>query len=130
MSMRNKAMILVAVFCLCGLACAQTAEELVSKNIQAKGGMEKIKAIRTVRSSGKLTGTDGFNAAVGQENMRPNLVRETFALQGMIAVQAYDGSTGWQIQPFGGRKDAQFMGEDDRKNLPYRFLSLLGMRRR
>jgi len=54
---------------------------------------------------------------VGQENQRPNLVRETFSLQGMTAVQAYDGSAGWQIQPFGGRKDPQLMGEDDLRDL-------------
>ena len=49
--------------------------------------------------------------------MRPNLVRETFSLQGMTQVQAYDGSTGWQIQPFGGRKDPELMGEDDMRDL-------------
>jgi hypothetical protein len=35
----------------------------------------------------------------------------------MTAVQAYDGSTGWQIQPFGGKKDPQLMGEDDLRDL-------------
>jgi hypothetical protein len=49
--------------------------------------------------------------------MRPNLLRETFSLQGMTAVQAYDGSTAWQIQPFGGHKDPQLMGEDDVRDL-------------
>ena len=92
---------------------AQTADELVQKNLAAKGGVEKIKAIHSIRSSGRLSGPGGFNALVGQENMRPNLVRETFSLQGMTAVQAYDGTTAWQIQPFGGKKDPQLMGEDD-----------------
>jgi len=49
--------------------------------------------------------------------MRPNLVRETLTLQGMTIVQAYDGSTGWQIQPFGGRKDPELTGEDDLRDL-------------
>jgi hypothetical protein len=44
-------------------------------------------------------------------------VRETFSLQGMTAVTAYDGATGWQIQPFGGKKDPELMGEDDLKDL-------------
>ena len=35
----------------------------------------------------------------------------------MTPVQAYDGSTGWQVQPFGGRKDPQLMGEDDLRDL-------------
>ncbi|PYX46006.1 MAG: hypothetical protein DMG79_17790 [Acidobacteria bacterium] len=35
----------------------------------------------------------------------------------MTSVSAYDGTTGWQIQPFGGHKDPELMGEDDLKDL-------------
>ncbi len=87
--MRHAVIMLVAVSCLSVFARAQTAEELVNKNIQAKGGIDKIKAIKSVRITGKLNGGGGFTAAVTQENVRPDLVRETFSLQGMTAVQAY-----------------------------------------
>ena len=97
-------------------AFAETAEELVAKNIQAKGGLEKLKAIQSVRMSGTQD-NDGFKAAVVQENKRPNLVRETFALQGMTSIQAYDGASGWQVRPFGGRKDPELMGEEDLRSL-------------
>jgi hypothetical protein len=50
--------------------------------------------------------------AAGQENARPNLVRETLSQQGMTQVDAYDGTTGWQVQPFRGNKDPILMGED------------------
>lgn len=115
--MRHAVIVLAAVSCLSVFAYGQSAEELVNKNIQAKGGIEKIKAIKSIRITGKLNGGGGFTAATGQENQRPNLVRETFSLQGMTAVTAYDGTTGWQIQPFGGHKDPEFMGEDDLKDL-------------
>lgn len=115
--MRHAVIVLAAVSCLSVFAYAQSAEELVNKNIQAKGGIDKIKAIKSIRITGKLNGGGGFTAAVGQENQRPNLLRETFSLQGMTAVTAYDGTTGWQIQPFGGHKDPEFMGEDDLKDL-------------
>jgi hypothetical protein len=108
---------LAAISCLSLFSPAQTAEELVNKNIEAKGGIEKIKAIKSVRITGKLSGGGGFTAKVTQENERPNLVRETFSLQGMTAITAYDGTTGWQIQPFGGHKDPELMGEDDLKDL-------------
>jgi hypothetical protein len=114
--MRYWLILLLAVFCFNLSALSQTAEELVNKNIEAKGGMDKIKAAKTRRMTGKLIG-GGIVATAGQENMRPNLVRETFSLQGMTQVQAYDGSTGWQIQPFGGRKDPELMGEDDMRDL-------------
>lgn len=115
--MRHAVIMLAAVSCLSVLAYGQNAEELVNRNIQAKGGIEKIKAIKSIRLTGKLNGGGGFTAATLQENERPNLVRETFSLQGMTAVTAYDGTTGWQIQPFGGHKDPEFMGEDDLKDL-------------
>jgi hypothetical protein len=115
--MRHAAIVLAAVSCLSFSMHAQTADELVQKNIEAKGGMEKIKAIKSVRITGKLNAGGGFTAATVQENERPNLVRETFSLQGMTAITAYDGATGWQIQPFGGHKDPELMGEDDLKDL-------------
>ena len=114
--MRYWLVVLLAVVCFNLHANSQTAEELVNKNIEAKGGMDKIKAIKTWRMTGQLI-VSGITATQGQENMRPNLVRETISLQGMTAVQAYDGSTGWQIQPFGGRKDPELMGDDDMRDL-------------
>ncbi|HEY1657491.1 MAG TPA: hypothetical protein VGG14_04040 [Candidatus Sulfotelmatobacter sp.] len=120
--MRHAVIMLIAACCLVvsppsGLLHAQTADELIAKNIEARGGMEKIQTIKTLRMTGKFEGGGGFVGAIGQENQRPNLIRETFSLQGMTAVQAYDGSAGWQIQPFGGKKDPELMGEDDLRDL-------------
>jgi hypothetical protein len=115
--MRHALYVLIAV-CFCGVfSHCQTADELIAKNIQARGGMEKLKAIKTLRMTCRLDSSGGFTAAWSQENERPNLVRTTFSLQGMTAVQAYDGTTGWQIQPFGGKKDPELMGEDDIRDL-------------
>jgi hypothetical protein len=115
--MRHAVIVLIAVLCCSVFSISQTADELIAKNIQARGGLEKMKAIKTIRMTGKFEGGGGFTASIGQENERPELVRETFSLQGMTAVQAYDGSTGWQIQPFGGKKDPELMGEDDLRDL-------------
>jgi hypothetical protein len=115
--MRHAVIVLAAASCLSVFGSAQSADELVNKNIQAKGGIEKIKAIHSIRIHGKLNVGGGLIAATMQENERPNLVRENVSLQGMTAVTAYDGATGWQIQPFQGHKDPELMGEDDLKDL-------------
>jgi hypothetical protein len=115
--MRHAVIVLAVVSCLSVFSLGQTAEELVNKNIQAKGGIDKIKAIKSIRINGKLNAGGGFTAATVQENERPNLVRETFSLQGMTAVTAYDGATGWHIQPFGGHKDPELIGEDELRGL-------------
>jgi len=95
---------------------AQTAEELVDRNLQAKGGVEKIKAIRTLRVTGKLQ-QGGFTAQVATDSMAPNLLRQNFTIQGMTEIQAYDGNIGWKISPFEGRKDPQLLGEEELRQI-------------
>ena len=100
------------------VALGYTAEELVAKNIEAKGGIEKLHAIESVRLSGKLTVNGGmvqldYVALV----KRPQLVRYEARLQGLTQVQAFDGSQAWQINPFQGRKDPEKLSADDAKGM-------------
>ena len=92
---------------------AQTADDIVARYIKAVGGADRIAAARTIRRTGKFIGGGGFEAIVVQENRRPNLVREEFTLQGMTAITAFDGTTGWKINPFGGKKDPESLSEDE-----------------
>jgi hypothetical protein len=109
--------VVAGLICLLSVGVwAQTAEDLVAKNLQAKGGVDKMKAIKSVRMTGQFQ-SGGFKATVGQESKRPEMVRQTFTVQGMTQIQAYDGSTGWQISPFGGRRDPELLGEDDLRGL-------------
>jgi hypothetical protein len=97
-------------------AKAQTVEEVIAKNIQAHGGADKLKSVRSLRISAKFS-QGPFRADFRQENKRGNKVREEFIIQGLAQVQAYDGKTGWQISPFGGRKDPELLSQDDLKSL-------------
>jgi outer membrane lipoprotein-sorting protein len=96
-------------------AWAQTADEIIEKNIQAKGGREKIKAMNTVRMTGKMAMGQGMEAPFTMEMSRPNKMRMEFTLQGMTGVQAYDGTTGWMVMPFMGKKDPEEMPADQVK---------------
>jgi hypothetical protein len=95
---------------------AQTAEELVQKNTLAKGGIEKIKSVKTYRMTGRMQ-QGSFSAEVGRDAMAPDLIRETLTIQGMTEIDAYDGTVGWKISPFQGRKDPELMGEDELRPL-------------
>jgi hypothetical protein len=99
-----------------GLARAQSVDEIISKNIQAHGGLEKIQSVKTMRSSGKVS-FGSFQARFLQANVRPDKVREETIIQGLAQVQGYDGTTGWQVNPFQGRKDAELLSADDLKSL-------------
>ena len=98
------------------VAAAQTVDEIIARNIQARGGLEKIRAVKTQRTSGTLS-QGGFRAAFVQESERPNKVREETIIQGMAEIEAFDGKTGWRVSPFGGRKDPDLLSADDMKGL-------------
>ena len=109
--MRNLFGVLVGIACPL-LLMGQTAAELVAKNLAARGGIEKIRAIKTLRMTGRVQ-QGGFVAQITKTSMAPNFLRQTFTLQGMTQIEAYDGSSGWQLSPFGGRRDPELLGEDD-----------------
>ncbi|HEV8589094.1 MAG TPA: hypothetical protein VGQ72_09480 [Pyrinomonadaceae bacterium] len=96
-------------------AMSQTADEIVAKYIKTVGGMEKIEAVKTIRRTGKVIAGGGFEIPIVEENKRPNLVRQDVTIQGLVGTSAYDGKTGWKIQPWQGKKDAETMGEGEMK---------------
>src|ERR1043166_9747200 len=99
------------------LRSQQTVDDIVSKYVQCVGGQERIQAGQTLRRVGKFIGGGGFEARVVYENKRPGLVREEFIFGGMTGVNAYDGKSGWKIEPWQGKKDAEPLGEDEVKGI-------------
>jgi hypothetical protein len=115
--MRNTALALAVSVLLTTPLSAQTAEEIVARYVKTVGGMERIQAVQTLRRTGKYTGGGGFEAAVLQESKRPTKVRQEFSLQGMTGVNAYDGKTGWKIEPWQGKKDPESLSEEEMKSI-------------
>ena len=97
---------------------APTVDELVAKNIQAKGGADKLHALQSLRLTGKALIRQGqVELRYVELKARPNKIRTEATLQGMTAVNAFDGKEGWRISPFQGRKDPEKMSADDVKEL-------------
>src|SRR5438128_10260470 len=95
-----------------------TVDELVAKNIEAKGGASALRELGTLRLTGKLLVQEGqIQLAFLQLKKRPDEVRTEASLQGMTQIQAYDGKEGWRVSPFFGRKDPERMSADDIKAL-------------
>ena len=112
--MMRRAVLALLLLCSIPLA-AQTADEIIQKYIRQSGGLERIRAIHTLRRTGTFTGGGGFEARILEENKRPGRVRQEFALQGMTGITAWDGSDGWKIEPWGGKKDVETLSEDETK---------------
>ncbi len=98
-------------------AAAMTAEELVAKNLEARGGAAKLRAVTTIHKVGKLRAGGGLEAKVEVWAIAPDRFRSEFSLQGLTAVQAWDGREAWAISPFGGRREPQKLSSDDAKDL-------------
>jgi outer membrane lipoprotein-sorting protein len=108
-------------------ALGYSATELAAKNIEARGGADKLNAIRSLRLSGKLL-VNGDTVELSYVTLirRPSSIRYEAQLQGLTQVQAYDGEQAWQINPFQGRKDPEKLSADDAKGLSEDATDFLG----
>jgi hypothetical protein len=114
----HKFILTIVMGVLCATcAAAQTADDIVGRYLKAVGGIDKIQSVKSLRRSGKFIGGGGFEAVILQENKRDASVREEFVLQGMTGINAYDGKTGWKIEPWGGKKDPEALGEEEMKGI-------------
>ena len=107
----------LALVAVCASAHADPADDLLAKNLAARGGAEKLRAIKSLRSPAACglrrrrlldRGRSGARSRSG-----PGMIRSEVTLQGLTAVSAYDGKDGWSVEPFGGRRDAEKASADD-----------------
>ncbi len=115
--MFRKPLILLALVVLAGLPAAadeMTLEQVLGKMVEARGGREALDAVQNVTMTAKMTGptTGGMELPLTIEAKRPNKVRVEFTFQGMTGIQAYDGTTGWQVMPFLGKTDPEQMSAE------------------
>ena len=72
-------------------AGAPTVDELIARNLQAKGGAERLAAVRTIKQSAVMTSA-GMEANIRIFAKRPNLMRQELEGGGMTMVMAFDAS--------------------------------------
>ena len=100
------------------LALSFTGAELAARNVEARGGAQKIHAIASLRLTGKmLVQRDTIKLDYVTLVKSPRSVRYDAQIQGLTNVQAYDGAQAWQINPFQGRKDPEKLSADDAKGM-------------
>ena len=108
---------IIAAAVLAPAVWAQTADEIIAKNIQARGGLDKLKSVQTIKATATMAMGPGMEAPGMLIQKRGNLARLEFTVQGLTAVQAYDGKNAWQIMPFTGKKDPELMSADEAKEV-------------
>lgn len=100
------ALLLLAGLATAAAAHAQTADEIVAKNLAAKGGLEKWKAVTSLKMTGTMA-IQGKELPLTIYSKRPNLMRHEMSLQEFRVVQAFDGTTAWAVNPMMGAATPQ-----------------------
>jgi outer membrane lipoprotein-sorting protein len=79
-------------------AQSPTVDEIVARNLAAKGGAEKLRAVTSVKMQGRIKGPGG-DMALTSWAKRPNKMRRENISDGQTFVLGFDGMTVWQINP-------------------------------
>ena len=98
-------------------AAGQSVDEIVAKNLEARGGAARLKGTRSARMSGTMTMGPGMEARFVFEFLKPRRIRQEFTVQGVTGVTAFDGKSGWQVMPFGGNPDPEPLPAEDLKEI-------------
>jgi hypothetical protein len=112
--MKFKNLLFLVAFTFSIAAFAQdikTADEVLSKYLANTGGLEKWKALKTVKMTGKAS-MQGMDLPVTLFKKEPVKQKMLIQVQGTEIVQAYDGVDAWMINPFMGGKDPVKMTEE------------------
>jgi len=112
---RKTCLAVLALTVLVPCLLAQSVDEIIAKNVQARGGADKLKSVQSIKSTATMSLGPGMEAPGLLVQKRPAFARLEFTVQGLTAVQAYDGKNAWQIMPFMGKKDPELMSADEAK---------------
>ena len=104
----------VLMAALPALAQTPTVDELLARNLESRGGAEKLKAISTRKVTGTVTVQVAFPPGATQQAegapktmdmpievwaKRPNLMKQEMRMQDQRIVTAFDGQQAWAIIP-------------------------------
>lgn len=109
--MKTFLVIVLTIVFLSPLMQAQSLNEIIKNNLEVKGGVDKINALKTGKMTGKII-MQTFEMPYNMWFKKPNQVRMEMVFQGATMVMAYDGNMAWQISPFTGSTDAQELTGD------------------
>lgn len=113
-----KRSILAIAFMACALLSnGQTADDILAKYFENTGGLEKWKALKSMKIEGKAPTPQGeFPVTMYQK--APNKGKLVVNVQGKEIVQySYDGTTAWTLNPFAGGTDPVKLDEEQTKEL-------------
>ena len=90
----NRLAVVSAIFALVPAAAAQSVDDVIAKNLQAKGGVGLLKQTTSVRTLATASTPNG-EVTITSLSKRPNLMRNEISGAGQNLVIGFDGTTAW-----------------------------------
>jgi hypothetical protein len=116
-----------------------TAEQIIERNVAARGGLQAWRGVQTLSMSGKLEAggnesstypvqgvkrggvqlpkrpTEQMQLPFRLETKRSRKLRLEIDFRGQTAIQTYDGTHGWKLRPFLNRHEVEPFTADEMK---------------
>jgi outer membrane lipoprotein-sorting protein len=88
---------------------AMTADEIIEKNIAARGGLKAWRDIQTITMTGRMDAGSTKNVQLPfvLKLKRPQMSRFELEFAGKTALQVYNGTNGWKVRPYLGRLEVE-----------------------
>jgi hypothetical protein len=115
-----KVQALFAIGAVCALSAsvqAQTADEIIAKNLTARGGMVKMRAIHSIVLTAHLATPDGGHGSLTVRLLRPSQIREEVIFGAMNSTRAFDGRSAWLHSMENNHEDLRPLTGGDLDNL-------------
>jgi hypothetical protein len=104
-------LLLLAIITISPSLKAQTAEEIVSKYIDAIGGKEKIAGVKSVRTETSIS-ANGAGATGSTVVVNGKGFRNESDWDGQKVIQVYTDKSGWTVNAFMGINEPQALADD------------------
>ena len=109
-----KKLFLIAVLFITIAAQAQTADEIIAKHIEARGGADKFATLKTVKMEATLA-VAGIEAPTKIAVINGRAHRMDVSAMGNDITTVIDGATGWGVNPMGGSGKPEAIAADQLK---------------
>lgn len=86
----------------CSLANAQSADDIINKNIAAMGGLDKLNSIKTIYEEDSMS-VSGAKLGLKSWQIDKKAVRAQFSVMGMTGFYIMRTDSGWSFLPFQGQ---------------------------
>ena len=113
--MKTKIILIIGLF-ISTISFGQSADEIVSRYLDAVGGKKSLDAIKSVKMTGSVEVGPNMKAPFSMIMKDKTKSRFELEIQGMKMITAVSGDSGWKVVPFTGKTDPERMSPEEVKD--------------